>query len=318
MGSSTTRHVARGRAFASAIAAASAILGGSEPALASEKDAEAQVRGARAALEDQRYSEALARARGVLAKPDAPARSRAEALEITATVHLIEGRAEKAKEPLAALYDLSPAFELEDPSLPPRVTQAFEEEAKRPHARAVSLYLQTPEARPDGGGSPEIVASGAPASVKLACRPDRAGPSPFQPMPLAKEGDHYRISPLPSAPSPLFCYAVALDADGLLLGRIGRPSNPVELRLPPPPRSPSPAQGAPAAAAAAPNQARGGPPPPDKPGRSIASAWWLWAGLAVVATAAGVTAIAAAAGSSDPAPPLADITATAKGAVWTW
>lgn len=259
---------------------------------------------ARAALEEQRYGEALGRARAALAAPSVSARERAAALEITAVVYLIEGRPAEARAPLFELYSLAPAFQLEDPSLPPRVTEAFEAEAKLRRARAVEVSLGRP-GRVRAGSAVEIVAGGETASVKLECR--RALSGPFAPVPVTTEGDRHRVSvdawargaPKAAVASAVrYCHAVALDVEGLPIGRLGTKAAPFEVR-------PAPAIEGPSA------------PPRGPQAAPITSAWWFWASVAGVVVAGATVAIVAAQ-PGDPAPPVADVTATAKVMAWTW
>jgi hypothetical protein len=297
MGPSTTRRVVTAAALALILATAArpaSASDGPEGAELTEHKAgpEDAIREARAAVEGQRYAEALERARAILAAPGASARRRAEALEITAIVYLIEGRASEARTPLFELYSLAPAFVLEDPSLPPRVTEAFEAEAKIRRARAVDVTLR-PAPKPSRELAMELVSGGETASVKLECRRGLSGS--YAPVPVTSEGDRHSFQS-PFAVS--YCHAVALDVEGLPIGRLGTKAAPFEVR----PR------------AAAPRSSMSAAPPDARP---ITSAWWFWAGLATI-LAAGATAAIVAAQPGDPAPPVADVTATAKATVWTW
>src|SRR5262249_21127602 len=128
-------------------------------------DGDERIRQARAALDDQRYEDAIRLVAPLVA--EAPAKQRVQALEITAVSELILGRPSDARAPLAALYEMAPGFSLSDPSLPPRVTTEFDAEAVRPHARAVEVVIRP---APAASTSFEIRAGHGTARVTLACR----------------------------------------------------------------------------------------------------------------------------------------------------
>jgi hypothetical protein len=228
----------------------------------------------RAAVEDQRYDDAVEAVRPLLEDPNP--RRRAHALEITAVVRLIEGRPTEAQGSLAKLYELAPGFRLNDPSLPPRVTTAFEAEAAKKHLRAV-----TPVLRPSAGDTASfmIVAGGETARVDVSCR--ALDVRAYAPVLVSGRGGSYRFR-LPTM-RPHRCYAVALDRNDLALGRIGDAKEPFEVR----PSTPAPEPAA------------------------ITSRWWFWTGVG--AAVLGGAAIAIVATRRDtPAPPAAEITASAK------
>jgi hypothetical protein len=232
---------------------------------------------ARRAVEEQRYDEALA-----LLAPDlsSPSRSvRAEALQIAAVVRLLVGEAARGAETVATLYELAPAFRLDDPSLPPRVTDVFEAEAARPHARSVTLAIR-PSATERGVfdlSAPE------PASrIDLACSPG-ASPS-FAPVTVTRErgGFSFRLPLI----APHRCHALARDADGLPVGRLGSASRPVNLA----------------------------PPPATTP---LVKQWWLWTSVGVAVAAVAVGAAVAAKETSS-RPPAADLTLRPQRAIFAW
>jgi len=192
---------------------------------------------ARAAVEELRYADALALLESI--GPSDVAAIRAQTLEIAAVVHLIEGRSAKAQPLLEELYFMAPALLLDDPSLPPRVTKMFDEEASRPHKRAVELQL-----RPwgDDRRAFELTAGGATVRVDLACRGGAAGPlMPVQTTLVAGKA-RFRLPNL----GRYGCHAVAVDRDGLPLGRFGTPAALAIVTSRPPPARPLPAPPAPA------------------------------------------------------------------------
>ena len=211
------------------------------------------LREARQAIEQLRYDDALALVAAT--GSDAPPNLRVEALEISATVHLISGRAALAQPLLQELYFLAPAFRLNDASLPPRVTKMFSEEAARPHTRAVEMKLD------EWGEDPRnyrISAGGASHSVSLACRAGASGAfAPLQSKLIAGHA-HFR---LPNAGS-FECHGVAVDEDGLALGRFGSSNAPhrITTRVP-------------------------------GDDESIAEKWWFWTTIGGVVTASIVATV---------------------------
>jgi hypothetical protein len=225
---------------------------------------------AREALEDQRYDDAVSGVRPLL---KAAPRWRAAALEITAVAYLIVGRTTEAKTLLADLYALAPSFALEDPSLPPRVTSAFDAEGSLPHPRAVPIQLRPDSVDRQGF---DLVAGGATSSVHLACR--RGPLEPFVPFPTTTRDTlhHFRV---PTGHT-YQCYAVALDDSDLPLGRLGREAAPFN----------------------AVPRARAPEPP-------VYDRWYFWAILVGAAATAGVTVgVIVERSQSNPPAPSSDLT----------
>lgn len=239
------------------------------PAEAPGDDA-AAIADARRAVEDQRYEDALSILAPLVSSPSR--KTRASALEITAVVRLLVGKTAEGREAVASLYEMAPAFQLDDPSLPPRVTRVFDAEAAVPHARAVTLSIR---ASAEERGVFEIAASQSARAIDLACA--AAKPHKFAPVSVTRSREAFRFR-LPTL-APHACFAVARDADGLPLGRLGSAARPVDVVVPPPP-APTP----------------------------LYTRWWLWTSVGV-AVAAGVAAGVAVAVTERPssAPP-ADLT----------
>lgn len=248
---------------------------------AAPKDAATAIAEARRAVEDQKYDEALALLSPLLASSSRS--TRASALEITAVVRLLVGKAAEGREAVVALYEMAPAWKLDDPSLPPRVTRVFDAEAALPHARAVTLAIRASEAE---RGVFELSTSQPATTVDLACT--AAQPASFAPIAVTRApgggGFRFRVPTLAAHR----CFAVARDADALPLGRLGSAAHPVDVTVPPL-----------------------APPPP------LYTRWWLWTTVAVVAGAAVVAGVAAA--SQQPSgPPQADLTLRPQQAVFAW
>lgn len=227
------------------------------------------IREARRAVEETRWSEGLALVEAI--GPDAAPPIRMQALELRAVIHLLEGRSAIAQPILEELYFMAPAFTLSNPSLGPHVTKMFEEEAARPHKRAVSLEL-----RPVGAEltSFELLAFGVTAKVQLTCRRGRSGA--FRPIATRLTQGRARFR-LP-AQGAYACMAVAVDRDGLPLGRLGTSDAPLMVR------------------------SRLAPPP--KP--TIVQRWWFW--TAVSGVVVGAVVVGAVAATAPDAPPDADLT----------
>jgi hypothetical protein len=229
---------------------------------------------ARKALEQLDTERALALV--AVVGPEASPALRTQAFEIAATVHLIDGRAAAAQPLLEELYFLAPAFLLDDPSLPPRVTKMFDEEAARPHTRAVKLDLRPAD---DDLRGFVIGAAGATARVDMACRAAQSGA--FLPV-QTQFADGKARARLPSE-GMFQCHAIAADRDGLPLGRLGTAKAPLPLASRKPP-----------------------PPPPPEP---VWKRWYFWTGIGgAVATGIVVTAVLA---SRKQELPAADITVDA-------
>lgn len=247
--------------------------------VANASDPVALVQRARRALEELRYEDALRLSRAVA--PDAPGPLRMAAFEIRGIVHLIQGDGALAQPLLAELYANAPAFLLDDPSLPPRVTRMFDEEANRPHARAV-----TPQIKPRGDDlrAFTLVAGGETAEVALFCRTKRDGP-PTQVQTRFEAGQaDFRLP----ASGRFYCHALAVDAEGLPLGRLGTPDAPaiIASRMPPSPL-----------------------PPP------VTEKWWFWTSIGggvVVAGGAIAAAVLLSQRTDAPAAEL-DVTLSAQG-----
>lgn len=199
------------------------------------------------------------------------------ALEIRAILLIRAGQAARAQPLLEELYFLAPAYVLTDASVKPQVTKMFEEEAARPHKRSVSLDLQ---AHGNDLRTFQLAAGGATVRVELACRAGEK--APFLPLQIAMHGHNARFR-LPNQ-GAFACHAVALDRDGLPLGRLGTPTAPTVIRS----RTPT-------------------PPPAPTP---ITESWWFWTGLSAIAAGAVVVAVVVATSSEDP--PDADLTVAAQ------
>ena len=260
---------------------------------AAPKDAATTIAEARRAIEDQQYNEALALLSPILASSSRG--TRASALELTAVVRLLVGKAAEGREAVVALYEMAPAFQLDDPSLPPRVTRVFDTEAALPHAHAVTLAIRASEAE---RGVFDLSTSQPATTIDLACTAAKS--TSFTPIAVTRAGSapgsssssssssssgfRFRVSTLAAHR----CYAVARDADALPLGRLGSAAHPVDVVVPPV-----------------------APPP------ALYTRWWLWTTVAVVAGAAVVAGVAAA--SQKPAgPPTADLTLRPQRAVFAW
>ena len=260
---------------------------------AAPKDAATTIAEARRAIEDQQYNEALALLSPILASSSRG--TRASALELTAVVRLLVGKAAEGREAVVALYEMAPAFQLDDPSLPPRVTRVFDTEAALPHAHAVTLAIRASEAE---RGVFDLSTSQPATTIDLACTAAKS--ASFTPIAVTRAGSapgsssssssssssgfRFRVSTLAAHR----CYAVARDADALPLGRLGSAAHPVDVVVPPV-----------------------APPP------ALYTRWWLWTTVAVVAGAAVVAGVAAA--SQKPAgPPTADLTLRPQRAVFAW
>jgi hypothetical protein len=254
---------------------------------AAPKDAATTIAEARRAIEDQQYDEALALLSPLLASSSRG--TRASALELTAVVRLLVGKAAEGREAVVALYEMAPAFQLDDPSLPPRVTRVFDTEAALPHAHAVTLAIRASEAE---RGVFDLSTSQPATTIDLACTAAKS--ASFTPIAVTRAGSapgsssssgfRFRVPTLAAHR----CYAVARDADALPLGRLGSAAHPVDVVVPPV-----------------------APPPP------LYTRWWLWTTVAVVAGAAVVAGVAAA--SQKPAgPPTADLTLRPQRAVFAW
>jgi hypothetical protein len=283
-----------------ALLLASAALSASREACA-DADDDRVARG-RASLEDQRYDAAIHDVQPLLKAQSTPRRVRVQALEITAIAHLVLGRFAQARGPLTKLYDLAPGFALEDPSLPPRVTAAFDAEAALPHARAVTPSLQAVGDESKDLQEFRIAVAGTEAKdVRVTCRAGDTAPfaTVVSEGSASGAGDvtafRYRL------PTPVRhgCQAVAVDADQLPLGRLGTAREPFFVE----PRHPVVVQLAPV------------PPAPKKEEGSIAGKWWFWtAGAALIAGTVAIVYVSTR--PNEASPPAADITTTAKAFAW--
>ncbi len=240
------------------------------------QDGKLAIADARRAVEDQRYEDALAKLAPQLSS--ASRTTRAAALEITAIVRLLLGRQAEGREAASALYELAPGFALEDPSLPPRVTRVFDAEAALPHGRSVTMAI-----RPADGerGLFDVSVTQPAGSIDLAC--SAAKPPAFAPVAVKKSDVGFRFR-LPTLAAHR-CFAVARDAAGLPLGRLGSASHPVDVT----------------------------PPPPAAP---LVTRWWLWTAVGVVAAAV-VTGVVAVT-QQPQRPPEADLTVRPQRAVLSW
>ncbi|HHH30457.1 MAG TPA: hypothetical protein ENK57_19240 [Polyangiaceae bacterium] len=239
------------------------------------------IRQARQAMEELRYDDARRLAQSIGDR--APGLARLAALEIRATLHLIEANRAKAAPILEELFDLAPAFLLEDPALSPKVTRPFDEEAARPHRRAVTLQLR------DHGADLRtfaLVAGGDTAEVSLVCRAKPDG-APFHVS--TTYADSKAVFRLPTQ-GRVYCYAVALDREGLPLGRLGAPSAPVVIA----PRQP--------------------PAPSPEP---VTTRWWFWTSIAGgLAVTVGVIATVVVVSQGEPPPPAeVDVILGSQGAL---
>ena len=203
---------------------------------------------ARKAVEEQRYDDARQLVQDDLASPVAA--KRAPALEIAAVTYLLEGRTSEAQPYVHALYELAPAFQLSDKSLPPRVTDVFTAEAARPHSRAVSLAFRSGE---DGSF---VLEASARAKLSVSCR---QGQSDFAPVNLMNLTPLRRGFRLPTT-TVNSCFALALDEDALPVGRLASRSAPVTLT------------------------------PETKPPKTVLTRWWFWTGVGAVLVGGAVLA----------------------------
>lgn len=247
-------------------------------------DAGRALAAARAAVADLRLDAALGLVAPLVVSPDP--RTRVDALAVSAVAHLLSGDTANGRADVAILYAIAPAYEIEDPSLPPRVTRVFEAEAARAHPRALSIAVR-PD--PSDAGAFRVSTSLLAARVPLACR--LAAGSAYIPLATLKEpAGSFRIQ-LPTL-RPYECYATALDADGLPLGALGSRAAPFLLK-------PHPIAAA-------------------EHGGGVVSKWWFWSSVVVVAAAAAVTTVVVVESRAQSSPPPADITVPAHGASVSW
>jgi hypothetical protein len=239
---------------------------------------------ARAALEQRRFAVALEKAGPLRRSTNRPAR--AEALEIFAVAAIASGKKDDGEQALRELYKLQPAFELGDPSLPEPVRRAFEAEAARPNPDRVALRVTTPAT---GAPAVEVTADRPVSTVRLACRVE-AGLA-FAPLATTGGGAVHR-GELRSA-RPHACIALALDADGLVVGRQGSRAHPVELH-------PASRGAASAASDRGSEQPRGAAAASTGP--ALTERWWFWTALGTVVVAGTITVVVAVAASSDGPP----------------
>jgi hypothetical protein len=240
-----------------------------------------RLRVARAAAAELEYERAVRLCEPLLGDA-APPRIRAEALALTAIAHLVVGRQEQGVAATETLYELAPGFALDDPSLPPRVTDVFTAAAGRKRARSASITVR---AAPEDPAAFTVHASGATAALAVACRPGRRGA--FAPLAVTRGRETFRLR-LPT-PDPYQCHAVALDAHALPLGRLGTAAHPFSLAPPPPPEEP------------------------------ITTRWWFWTGVGTIAAAGVAVAVVVATQSAAARLPDADVTAVAQSRLrWAW
>ena len=259
----------------------------------SEADARSVAR-ARAAIEAVDYDAALSAVRPLLGSPTAWVR--ASALEITAVADLLGGRLADGRHALEQLYTLAPAFLLDDPTLPPRVTSEFEAAAARPSPRAV-----TPILRPVEGEALrfELRPGGATRRVTVACR--NSDGEPFVALATNEVAGAWRFD-LPRA-SPASCCAVALDEEGLAIGRLGTTKSPFDVRPHPSSRASS--------------RASASAPPSE--GHAVTTRWWFWTGVAVVVIAGAAITYVATRPEGSSTLPRSEVTISAlKGATISW
>lgn len=185
---------------------------------------DATIASARTALEEQRYEDARTAVHDLLASPRSA--QRAPALEITAVAWLLQGEQNEATPYVHALYEIAPAFQMLDTSLPPRVTQPFEQEALRPHARAVAIAIH-----PAADGTSYVLQISQPAAhLSLSCRPSRS--TVFSAVNLVSVAPLRDRFTLPTS-GTYDCLATASDEENMPLGRLGTRTSPVELHLDP-------------------------------------------------------------------------------------
>jgi hypothetical protein len=269
-------------------AAAGAFLSlGSAAAHAESENVGRTLAEARAAVADLRLDAALALVAPLRASPDP--RTRVDALAVSAVARLLSGDTTNGAADVASLYAIAPAYALEDPSLPPRVTRAFEAEAAKPHERAITLAVRPDES---DAGAFRISTSLRADRIALACRTS-SGPAYQAVASVADASGAFRFQ-LPTL-RPYDCYAAALDADGLPLGALGTREAPFPL-------SPHVLL-APIGAVH---------------GESLASKWWFWSSIGAVVVAAAVTTVVVLESRSQSSPPPADITVPAHGASVSW
>jgi hypothetical protein len=208
---------------------------------------------------------------------------RADALEIVGMASLMLGRTGPGKQAVAELYDLEPGFELRDTSLPESVTSVFQAAEAAPHTRKVSLKLEPASASPT---SFDLMAAGSVSEVRIACRV--VGGKAFVPLPTTRSADAFRFQLAASRPHT--CFALAMDSDGLLVGRLGSRAQPIDVT--------------PRTAASSPSSAGGiAPAPARAPDVPITSRWWFWTAIGTVVAAGAVTlVVVAASGKSGDTP----------------
>jgi hypothetical protein len=276
-------------AFGLACACACAFVAWPGAARGDERGDSETLARARAAIESVDYDAALALVRPLLASPTA--RVRASALEITAVANLLTGHQVAGRQALEGLYTLAPAFLLDDPTLPPRVTSEFEAAGARPRARAVTPIVQPVLGDP---AAFELRSAGATRSVAVACRTS-AG-EPFVAVETTPTSGGWRFELPRSAPTT--CHAVALDEEGVAIGRLGTARSPFELR----PQASTVSR-------AAERTSSGGP---------VTTRWWFWSGVVAVVVA-GATLTFVATRPAEPALPRSEVTISAlRSAAIAW
>lgn len=256
--------------------------------------AEGKLDEARAALARNDYDKAV---RLATLPATAPAAQRAEALEIVAVAELSAGRVEPGRKAAAELFELAPGFEPDEVQLPAAAQGVFREEASKPRARRVTLRFETSAS--DAAYSVRLVADRDVAEARVAC----LGPS----------GKTFVPQRVPAGPAASFavrlgssrtqhCYAIAVGADGALVGRLGSRSRPVDVT----------ATGPHAGASTAPQEV-----PPPSPSTPVLKSWWFWTAVGTAVLAGAVTVVVVAtAGSSGDKP--SETVGTHSGTLLSW
>lgn len=186
-----------------------------------------------------RYGEAIERARQLLERTDLSAADRNWALEIIATAQIANRESRAANQTLEQLYQRDPGHRLHDADASPPVLSAFaraREAASTP--LEVTVLHDPPPLR--GREPPRILArvergDDAVAELRLAYRTEaEAG---FSHVVMNRQEDGGWAARIPvvgqaDRPIDVAYYLAALAPSGIELGRVGSPSEPLQLQIP--------------------------------------------------------------------------------------
>lgn len=202
------------------------------PTAAAEAEAEDPIELLRDRIRSFEYAEAIEQAEAIAADRDAPASRRLDALALSGVVRLLQRQQGQARQAFEQVLGFDPGYRLDDPDLPPRVLEFFEEVrlAVGPGA-PVTLAVDAPAegSRPGGDVGVRATLAGPTEGVeRVVLNVREGGETSYRQIEMEGEGAEYSASLGVPAPGRGFeLYVEVFAPSGTVLAAEGSGDEPI-------------------------------------------------------------------------------------------